>query len=240
MSSKNPKILRKLCLFIMKINNIICSPNSLSVWPLYLLLYVCKYVLCTSCTIPWFECNKLNWIEITWIDEIQNGETHGRVKLIESTPSCRKILSCKVWISFSLIFLFSMYIRVTYRESFALTALRGCERASPSIKIASTNFQHVKHFDISDEYLCPMTVSSLTREAVQHFTMTRVISPFWAPLRWRNRGDWTRSFIDGCFSGVPSISCSWFNRKWLSILLVLPVYVSSVSHNSWTCCLPCV
>ena len=31
MSSKNPKILRKLCLFIMKINNIICSPNSLSV-----------------------------------------------------------------------------------------------------------------------------------------------------------------------------------------------------------------
>jgi hypothetical protein len=42
-------------------------------------------------------------LTLTWIYEIQNGETHGRLKLIESTPSCRKILSSKVWVSFSLI-----------------------------------------------------------------------------------------------------------------------------------------
>jgi hypothetical protein len=51
----------------------------------------------------------------TGIDDIQNGETHGRMKLIEYTPSCWKILSSKVWINFSLIFLFNMYIHVTYQ-----------------------------------------------------------------------------------------------------------------------------
>jgi hypothetical protein len=42
-------------------------------------------------------------VTLTWINEIPNGETNSRVKLIESTctPSCRKILNSKVWITAS-------------------------------------------------------------------------------------------------------------------------------------------
>jgi hypothetical protein len=56
------------------------------------------------------------------VDEIQNGDTHSRVKLIEFAPFCLNILSSKVWITFSLIFRLNIYIRVTYRESCPLTA----------------------------------------------------------------------------------------------------------------------
>jgi hypothetical protein len=69
-------------------------------------------------------------VTLTWLDDIQNGETHGRVKLIKSTQSCRKKLSSKVWINFSLIFLCNMYI---YVLSIGRASLRGCERTSPSI-----------------------------------------------------------------------------------------------------------
>ena len=76
----------------------------------------------------------------------------------------------------------------------------------------------------SDNLLWKWKISSHTREAVQFYNGPSNILVF-GPLRWRNRGDWTKSFIDFCFSGVPSISCSCFNCKWLSMLLVPPVYV---------------
>jgi hypothetical protein len=59
---------------------------------------------------------------ITWVDEIQNGETHGRVKLIDSTPFCLK----QVWIGF---YWFSNHVG---RASLS-QLLRGHERASPSV-----------------------------------------------------------------------------------------------------------
>jgi hypothetical protein len=51
-------------------------------------------------------------MSLTWVDNIQNGKTHGRVELIESMPFCLKNSSSKVWISFSLIFQLNNFIRV--------------------------------------------------------------------------------------------------------------------------------
>jgi hypothetical protein len=68
-------------------------------------------------------CNVVHLrVTLFWVDEIQNGDTHGHMKVIESTPSCRKFLSSMVWNGFSLVFQLNMYIGVTFRKSFALTA----------------------------------------------------------------------------------------------------------------------
>jgi hypothetical protein len=63
--------------------------------------------------------------EKSLIDKVQNGETHGHMKLIESTPSCRKIFSSKVWISFSLIFLLNMYLYEELCSHGPLEVVRG-------------------------------------------------------------------------------------------------------------------